>query len=384
MYCKSNVRRVINYTQTEPINKYDLWLSENARYNEDGELEYDNDGQPACDLILKLFRHGRWEPIVGFNTTALNKINTVDGVSYTPTGSSVPKIGKHEFHPAIFTKDTPGELYDAGTLGELLSDTNFVNSDEWQDLFNTQQFQDAFNTFVINGGNYDWDDIITSDIDFATTTRIGGIYSDIQENILDVHNAFKAVECAFYPNYSLYSSKQGRLCVNAHDIKQALNDIDKDLYEEDPASELIVNGWKGVQTEMRENHNGVWVRANVQNVELGTPPVSLSITNSTINGQEDSIIITGTNYEKVVGPYEVFDYSTTIDEYSFNFSQIQSFQNTNPIYLKIAFKYPITFTSGTQYICDSLINNEVPGGKYIVTIQFGVVKFEKINTFSNT
>ena len=36
MYCKSNVRRVINYTQNEPINKYDLWLSENARYNEEG------------------------------------------------------------------------------------------------------------------------------------------------------------------------------------------------------------------------------------------------------------------------------------------------------------------------------------------------------------
>ena len=44
MYCKSNVRRVINYTQNEPVNKYDLWLSENARYNENGQLEYDNSG----------------------------------------------------------------------------------------------------------------------------------------------------------------------------------------------------------------------------------------------------------------------------------------------------------------------------------------------------
>jgi len=43
-YCKSNVRRVINYANTEPLNKYDLWLSENLRYNEDGELEYDNNG----------------------------------------------------------------------------------------------------------------------------------------------------------------------------------------------------------------------------------------------------------------------------------------------------------------------------------------------------
>jgi hypothetical protein len=29
-------------------------------------------------------------------------------------------------------------------------------------------------------------------------------------------------------------------------MKQAFNDIDRGLYDEDPTSELIVNGWKGV------------------------------------------------------------------------------------------------------------------------------------------
>lgn len=176
MYCKSNVRRVINYTQNEPINKYDLWLSENARYNEEGQLKYDNDGQPACDLILKIFRKGKWEPIVGYNTTAANKINIVPGNT--------------NYHPAIFTGSNPNDLQDCGSLGELLSNENFVNENEWGDVFNSSQFHNSFTHNVINNNSYPWSQFITEiiqegdvnitqAIDYAGYRKKGGIWADM-------------------------------------------------------------------------------------------------------------------------------------------------------------------------------------------------------------
>jgi hypothetical protein len=63
-------------------------------------------------LILKAWDCSKWVPIVGFNTTAANKIDTVEN--------------NNLYHPAIFTGENPNDLYDAGTLGSLLSNTNFV------------------------------------------------------------------------------------------------------------------------------------------------------------------------------------------------------------------------------------------------------------------
>lgn len=171
-YCKSNVRRVINYTNTEPLNKYDLWLSENLRYNEDGELEYDNNGQPACDLILKIFRNGKWEPIVGYNTTAGNKINVVNGVDYTYTAinhsTTHTNHGFSQNHLPLFRnpQDSPDELFDAGTLGQALN--NFVTQNDWQTIIEDGGLGSAI-TYQFNSGNIN--------IRPAEANRLGGIYA---------------------------------------------------------------------------------------------------------------------------------------------------------------------------------------------------------------
>jgi hypothetical protein len=131
---------------------------------------------------------------------------------------------------------------------------------------------------------------------------------------------------------------------------------------------------------MRDNHSGVWIRANVENVELGTPPTSLSITNSTVSGQEDSIVISGTDYTKVVGPYEVFNNSSSTS-YNIDISSMLFSQNTNPIYLSVNAN-AITLSEDTKYICDEELfidSDTIDKGKFLITIQFGIVKVEKIN-----
>lgn len=297
MYCKSNVRRVINYTQNEPINKYDLWLSENARYNEEGQLEYDNDGQPACDLILKIFRQGRWEPIVGYNTAAANKINIVNGVNYPTTGTTGYTLN----HLPLFRSpdDSPNELFDAGTLGQAIN--TYVTSPEWQQIFNNSNFYNAWNTTISHmniqraqsnrlGGiwaNYFSTtsvageyvepkfktssagtddklyvyagDIITAinqyiqhnqggggnvyvDVPFATTSICGGIYSDTHPT--QTVEAFKPVEVRFYPSWSVYSDKQHRLCVSAGEIIQAIHL--HDWYQYNNSGETSIVGELGI------------------------------------------------------------------------------------------------------------------------------------------
>jgi hypothetical protein len=119
-----NPRRMIWFNQNAPKNKMDLWLSYNKHYEDTSDDETtdtqettDNPSQRNCDLILKAWDCGKWIPIVGFNTTAANKIDIVEGNTL--------------YHPAIFTGENPNDLYDAGTLGELLADTNFVTESEW-------------------------------------------------------------------------------------------------------------------------------------------------------------------------------------------------------------------------------------------------------------
>lgn len=136
-----NPRRMIWFNQNAPKNKMDLWLSYNRHYEDTSENETvdpqqvdDNPSQRKCDLILKAWDCGKWIPIVGFNTTAANKIDTVTGVDYTIDG--VTHSGKNVYHPAIFTAESPNELYDAGTLGELLKDTHFVTEGDWDDIYN--------------------------------------------------------------------------------------------------------------------------------------------------------------------------------------------------------------------------------------------------------
>lgn len=415
-----NPRRTVWFSPYEPLNKYDIWLSKNAHYDENGESTTDSDAQRDCDYIFKIYDCGKWQPIVGFNTTAAHKIDTVDGASYTPTGSTTPKVSKHEFHPAIFTKETPAELFDYGTVAEVLE--GLVNENEWQSIINNGGLGDAIEYYIGNG------DI---EIPFATTTKIGGIYSDTQENLLDVHNKFKGVECAFYPNYQQYAALQHRLCVNAYDMKQAFNDIDRDLYDEDPTSELIVNGWKGIVTQMREGHNGVWVgidgvnsnnsskipivnkkgdgiewvnmsvvspytggnginvnnniiSQNIQYCKKGTITSQLTVISMSVSDTYNIVIASTDNGTATqIREYEVFDESDQHDyvfDLSYGSPTVET--STNPIYLKINAD-TITIADGTKYICDSLVDNAIPSGEYLVTIQFGIIKFEKINTYSN-
>lgn len=171
-YCRSNVRRVINYTNTEPVNKYDLWLSENLRYNEDGELVYDSPGQPACDLILKLFVNGHWEPIVGYNTTAGNKINIVKDELYTYIHDGVSHTSNsfQQFHLPLFRdpEDSPFELFDSGTIGEAMNE--FITAAEWQQIFNNPNFYNTWNNNTPN---------IEPRIPVADYNVIGGINAQV-------------------------------------------------------------------------------------------------------------------------------------------------------------------------------------------------------------
>lgn len=436
-----NPRRTVWFSPYEPLNKYDIWLSKNAHYDENGESITDSDAQRDCDYIFKIYDCGKWQPIVGFNSTARYKINIVDGVDYTytipNTSTSHTNNGFQQNHLPLFRnpEDSPNELFDAGTLGQALYE--FVTEEEWNTLFDADWFQSAFNTSIIGGSDYNWHTLINGNLDFATTTNCGGIYSDTH---LAASPAFKPIEVKFYPEVQgYYQDERHRLCVSAKDVIDQINDY----YEDNPEGSYInilknsssigfgdtlsissnpydnphvwgvtpqnqgkflrirnpypsnpseETGWTqqnnamewvdiqaGIGTNIEIDESIMTVSTNIESVELGNPPASLSIANSNVSGQENSIIITGdNNYEKIVGPYEVFDNSLTSTSYSIDISMSLS-QNTNPIYLNVNAS-AITLSAGTKYICDEdlLSNRTVEKGKFLITIQFGIVKIEKI------
>lgn len=235
-----NPRRVVWFSPNEPSNKYDIWLSRNAHLDENGEPTTDSNSQRDCDYIFKIYDCGKWNPIVGFNSTAANKIDTVTGVDYTIDG--VTHSGKEIYHPAIFTAESPNELYDAGTLGSLLSNPNFVSEQEWYDVFNST--------------NYSWDNIFgdtnwfgdliwetiqggssTYHLPFATTERCGGILSATHPA---ASSAFKPIEVKFYPTVQgYYQNEQHRLCVSASDVIQQINNY----YNDNPGGSSININW---------------------------------------------------------------------------------------------------------------------------------------------
>lgn len=218
-----NPRRVVWFSPNEPSNKYDIWLSRNAHLDENGEPTTDSNSQRDCDYIFKIYDCGKWNPIVGFNSTAANKIDIVEGNTL--------------YHPAIFTGENPNDLYDAGTLGSLLSDPNFVTEQEWYNVFNSSNYNwgDIFgdtNWFgdltwsIIQGGSG------TYHLPWATTTMCGGILSDTHALTAD---AFKPIEVKFYPTVSAYSSKLHRLCVSASDVIEQINSY----YNDNPSGQSL-------------------------------------------------------------------------------------------------------------------------------------------------
>ena len=235
-YCKSNVRRVINYTNTEPLNKYDLWLSDNLRYNEDGELEYDNNGQPACDLILKIFRNGKWEPIVGYNTTAGNKINVVNGVDYTYTAinhsTTHTNHGFSQNHLPLFRnpQDSPDELFDAGTLGQALN--NFVTQNDWQTIIEDGGLGSAIN-YHFNYGNIN--------IRPAEANRLGGIYATrYQSGYADSDD--NATTYLTKCKYKYQAPTDYNLYVHAKEIMQTIHNYTEEHSNDPDFPEIVPPG----------------------------------------------------------------------------------------------------------------------------------------------
>lgn len=208
-----NPRRVVWFSPNEPSNKYDIWLSRNAHYNENGEPTTDSNSQRDCDYIFKIYDCGKWNPIVGFNTTAANKIDIVEGTSYTPTGESQSYSGKTLYHPAIFTDESPNELYDAGSLGELLKDTHFVTEGDWNDIYN------EYIKTIIEQYPFDlWP---------AEQNELGGIFADrFASTHIDSTAANKTwmAQC----KYKYNASSNYNLYIHAKDIISAVNDYQTD------------------------------------------------------------------------------------------------------------------------------------------------------------
>ena len=307
----ANPRRMVWFSQNAPQSKTDLWLSYNLHYedisdevtNDEPGTVIDNPNQRNCDLVLKAWDCGQWVPIVGYNTTSVNKINTVKnaepyvlidrhGNSYTsPSGIT-------EGHLPLFRKpaDSPSELFDGGSVGDVL--LHFVNKNDWTQIINNGGLGVAissgvtidirranatelggiwarpFSTVNASGeyaeakfktsqaGTDDklyvyGGDIVSAinnyyggsgsgsthlDIPLATTTEIGGIKSDIHNP--NNAEAFKPVEIKFYPNYSAYSTKHGRLSASAHDIIDAVNEYN--LYQYNNGGELSMVGGTGI------------------------------------------------------------------------------------------------------------------------------------------
>lgn len=235
-----NPRRVVWFSPNEPSNKYDIWLSRNAHLDENGEPTTDSNSQRDCDYIFKIYDCGKWNPIVGFNSTAANKIDCVENNTL--------------YHPAIFTGHNPNDVSDNGSLGELLADSHYVNEQEWEDIFNTDQFQQAFNTQVIDGDDYNWESLIETTVQEllddgeitipasqfewrrATTSLLGGIKASVFRSIIPQE---EIAEACFNDNLVDQTQNNDRLYIWAKDMMQAIHAYTED-HSEDPDFPSIV------------------------------------------------------------------------------------------------------------------------------------------------
>lgn len=224
-----NPRRVVWFSTNEPSNKYDIWLSRNAHLDENGEPTTDSNSQRDCDYIFKIYDCGKWNPILGFNSTAANKIDCVENNTL--------------YHPAIFTGQNPNDISDNGSLGELLADSHYVNEQEWEDIFNTEQFQQAFNTQVIDGDNYNWESLIETTVQEllddgeitipasqfewrrATTSLLGGIKASAFRSIIPQE---EIAEACFNDNLVDQTQNNDRLYIWAKDMMQAIQAYTED------------------------------------------------------------------------------------------------------------------------------------------------------------
>ena len=220
-----NPRRTIWLSETEPLSHYDIWLSKNQHLNSDGEPVSDSGVQRDCDYIFKVWDCGDWHPIIGFNSIALNKINTVKNQEYTSlyNGEEINSFSYQEFHLPLFTKPecSPAELFDAGTLGQAIK--KYVTEIEWQQIFEGNNIN--INTFI----------------DPAEADKLGGIYAnEFQEDDMfpeeqdyhsqsDINNSYNWLAQAKYKlGYNVSNSEDYNLYISAKDIINAINQYQED------------------------------------------------------------------------------------------------------------------------------------------------------------
>lgn len=205
-----NPRRTVWFSPHEPSNKYDIWLSKNAHLDENGEPTTDSNAQRDCDYIFKIYDCGQWNPIVGFNSTAKYKINTVASVEYQYiyNNTSYTSTGIQQFHLPLFRgpEDSPAELFDAGELGDALN--KFVTDEQWGTIYDSH-LKTVIEQYPFNL----WP---------AASSTLGGVWADrFAISHSDTSTASKTwmAQCKYKynapNNYNLY--------IHAKDIISAIN-----------------------------------------------------------------------------------------------------------------------------------------------------------------
>lgn len=207
-----NPRRTVWFSPYEPSNKYDIWLSKNAHYDENGEPTTDSNSQRDCDYIFKVYDCGKWQPIVGFNSTAKFKINTVANTEYEYTYNGTRYISNsiQQFHLPLFRNpdDSPAELFDAGTIGEAI--LQFVSETDWKNIFEGDSFYNAFEWYL------EEENII--ELLRATPDELGGIKATSFRSLIPQNELAEASFNDLNPD-----THNDRLYVWAKDIVDAIN-----------------------------------------------------------------------------------------------------------------------------------------------------------------
>ena len=285
-----NPRRTIWLSETEPLSHYDIWLSKNQHLNSEGESVSDSRVQRPCDYIFKVWDCDNWYPIIGFNATAANKIDTVKDAAYSTThnGQTITSTGYSEFHVPLFTNPSysPSELFDGGSVGEVILE--YVSEDDWKNIFEGDAFIDAFNTYVIGGDNYNWGDLIQQliesgdiEIPLATYENIGG--ARIQTDT--TNQDYRGIPVLFggpivgltyggntpagftlYGDNVNYNPDNSFLYIPGWALVDwLLNPTGNDV----PSP--FISGWKGIDTQLRDNSNQVWVGlSGLEEAKAGT------------------------------------------------------------------------------------------------------------------
>ena len=398
-----NPRRTIWLSETEPLSHYDIWLSKNQHLNSDGEPLSDSGVQRDCDYIFKVWDCGDWHPIVGLNSTAVNKINTIKNQGYNSinpnTGHTISSYSYDEFHLPLFTKTecSPSELFDAGTIGQAILE--YVTQEEWQDIFEGDAFSLAFKWYIEEG-----DTNLDLLVNPAEAAKLGGIWADVftiddmfpDSQIGNSHSQQAIINSYSWLAQAKYKYNHGtsdyNLYVNAKDIIKIVTEYQEDnpdepgitpgggaiinpevLYNSFYDSESIKRDWNDDQqqdadkprfslwgaygTSLMDNA-GKYLKIRNDAAEWRVNPGPYSNTNNALEWQSaHDIVIEGTNYTGNTKKYlscldGVFSWETNVGtEYYANYPI-----NINP-QTNIISILPQQGDTGELYLCSK--NNTV-------------------------